>query len=141
MRVPALAAYTLKRLLVLGVAVVICYLLGLRDLWLLAVSLLGSGAISLLLLNKDRDLASSAIFDWSKRFNQRLNSAAAREDEILDALESAEGQHPDAESQSEDQLGKRGKTKGSDGVTYSIGQESQRGPDQAEKGTVAKQPG
>jgi hypothetical protein len=129
MRVPALAAYTLKRLLVLGVAVVICYLLGLRDLWLLVVSLLGSGAISLLLLNKDRDLASSAVFDWSKRFNQRLNSAAAREDEILDALESAEGQYPDAESQSEDQLGKRGKTKGSDGVTYSIGQESQRGPD------------
>jgi hypothetical protein len=115
--------------LVLGVAVVICYLLGLRDLWLLVVSLLGSGAISLLLLNKDRDLASSAVFDWSKRFNQRLNSAAAREDEILDALESAEGQHPDAESQSEDRPGKRGKTKGSDGVTYSVGQESQRGPD------------
>ena len=88
MKAPALAIYTLKRLLVLGVALAVCYALGLRDLWLLVVALLASGAVSLLLLNKDRDKASTAVFAWSKRFNQRVNSAAAREDAILDAIES-----------------------------------------------------
>lgn len=109
MKAPALATYTLKRLLVFGVALLVCYALGLRDLWLLVIALLASGAVSLLLLNKDRDKASSAVFDWSKRVNQRINSAAAREDAILDAMDSRQiedaalnehssrGQNPDRE--------------------------------------------
>jgi len=61
-KLPALATYTAKRLLVLGLVLAVCYLLGLRGLWLIVVALLGSGAISLLLLNKDRDRVSVAVF-------------------------------------------------------------------------------
>lgn len=100
-KLPALVIYTAKRLLVLGLVLAVCYLLGLRGLWLIVVALLGSGAISLLLLNKDRDRVSVAVFDWSKRLNARMNSAAQKEDAILDALYLAEQNEANAKRDSE----------------------------------------
>lgn len=101
MNLPAIVTYTAKRLLVLGLVLAVCYLLGLRGLWLIVVALLGSGAISLLLLNKDRDRLSVAVFDWSKRLNSRMNAAAEKEDALLDALDLAEQNEPNAKAERE----------------------------------------
>lgn len=88
--------YTLKRLALFSVALVIGYALGLRELWLIVLALLVSGAVSLVLLNRDRDGASSQAVSLARRLNQRISDSAAREDAAID---SAVPDDPDSSSQ------------------------------------------
>ena len=72
--------YTLARVALLAATYGIGYLAGLRDLTLLIVAFLGSGALSLFVLSKQRDqLGSSAVGLW-KRINDKIDANTRKED-------------------------------------------------------------
>lgn len=85
--------YTLKRLALFGITLALGYALGLRDLWLIVLALLVSGAVSLVLLNRDRDRASAQAVTLARKLNKRISDSAAKEDAAVDALEFEERKH------------------------------------------------
>jgi hypothetical protein len=83
-------AYTLKRLALFGVTLAVGYALGLRELWLIVIALLVSGAVSLVLLNRDRDGASAQAVSLAQRLNRRISESAAKEDAAIDSAAAQE---------------------------------------------------
>jgi hypothetical protein len=73
--------YTLSRLAVFAVVVGLLALLGLRSYLLVVVALLVSGAVSLVLLNRQRDAMSSAVAGTFRRINDRIDASARAEDD------------------------------------------------------------
>lgn len=72
--------YTLLRVALLLVTAAVLYLLGLRGLWLALVAVLASGVISVVVLMRQRDAASSSLDTRLQRLNARIDEAAATED-------------------------------------------------------------
>ena len=73
-------SYTLARLGLLAVTLGICYLIGLRGLLLIIVGFLGSGLISLLLLNSQRSQLGGRISGYFSGINQKLDANTRKED-------------------------------------------------------------
>jgi hypothetical protein len=63
-----LIQYTIARVLVFAAFLSVFYLLGLRDLALIAVSILVSGIVSLFVLDKTREAAAEKLL---KRFRKK----------------------------------------------------------------------
>lgn len=72
--------YSLQRLLLLGTCLFPLYLIGLRGPMLLIVALLASGALSLFVLNRQRDAMSIGLASRIERWNRRIDEGAAKED-------------------------------------------------------------
>ena len=86
----AFLLYTLLRLaLFVGVAGIL-YLLGMRDLLLLAVALLVSGLVSFAVLSGQRDQMSAALASRKAAFDQRNAERTAAEDAANDAMREAQ---------------------------------------------------
>ena len=73
-------SYTLARLGLLAVTLGICYLIGLRGPLLIIVGFLGSGLISLLLLNSQRSQLGGRISGYFSGINQKLDANTRKED-------------------------------------------------------------
>ena len=76
--------YTFLRLLILLSFLAAGYLVGLRGIALLLVSVLTSGIVSLFVLSKTRDQLSASIFSGFQRVNKRIADAAEKEDKMID---------------------------------------------------------
>ena len=86
----AFLLYTSLRLaLFVGVAGIL-YLLGMRDLLLLAVALVVSGLVSFALLSGQRDQMSAALAARKAAFDQRNAERTAAEDAANDAMREAQ---------------------------------------------------
>lgn len=78
---PSLLVYTGLRLAVfLAVWLLIQWITGLRGLMALALAVVISGAISLLLLNRQRDAMSAGVSRFFRRINERIDASTRAED-------------------------------------------------------------
>ncbi len=73
-------SYTLARLGLLAVTLGIGYLFGLRGPLLIILGFLGSGLISLVLLNSQRSQLGGRISGYFSGINQRLDANTRKED-------------------------------------------------------------
>ena len=73
-------SYTLARFGLLAVTLGIGYLFGLRGPLLIIVGFLGSGLISLVLLNSQRSQLGGRISGYFSGINQRLDANTRKED-------------------------------------------------------------
>jgi Protein of unknown function (DUF4229) len=76
----AAIAYTSARLLLLVAALGVFYLIGARGLLLLVLAAAVSGLISFVVLSRQRDAMSGALFSRFREFRQRLDAGARSED-------------------------------------------------------------
>ncbi len=79
--------YTLLRLAILLAVGAVLYLLGLRELWLILLSFLVSGAISAFVLSRRREGAAFGITAAFRSVNARIDASARAEDEDDDLEE------------------------------------------------------
>ena len=73
-------SYTLARLGLLAVTLGIGYLFGLRGPLLIILGFLGSGLLSLVLLNSQRSQLGGRISGYFSRINQKLDANTRKED-------------------------------------------------------------
>ena len=59
---------------------IVQWLTGLRGLMALALAIVISGAISLLLLNRQRDAMSTKVTSFFRRINERIDASTRAED-------------------------------------------------------------
>jgi len=76
--------YTFLRLLILLSFLAVGYLVGLRGIALLLVSVLTSGIVSLFVLSRTRDQVSTSISVLFQGINNRISRAAEKEDNMID---------------------------------------------------------
>lgn len=82
--------YSLLRLVILlAVWGLIAWLSPLKGLWALALALLISGAISLFVLNRQRDEMSMGVARFFTGINERIEASARAEDPVLEQGESS----------------------------------------------------
>jgi Mn2+/Fe2+ NRAMP family transporter len=74
-------AYTTARILLFVAATGLIYLVGARGLLLLALALLASGAVSYVLLSRQRDAMAGALVNRFRSFRERIDDGAKAEDE------------------------------------------------------------
>lgn len=72
--------YTFARIALLAVVYGIGYLAGLRDLPLLVMAFLGSGVLSLVVLNRQRDAFGGRVAGFFARINDRIEANTRKED-------------------------------------------------------------
>ena len=89
--------YTLSRVLLFVAVFGVLYFLGARDLVLIVLAFLISGAISLVLLSRQRDAMSSSVTGTFRRINERIEASSRAEDE-----DDGEGEDEDGEGEGED---------------------------------------
>lgn len=73
--------YNVARLGLLAVALLVFYLLGFRDLALLLVAFLVSGAVSYVVLFRLRGSAQGSLFSAYRRMSDRIDEGSRREDD------------------------------------------------------------
>ena len=73
-------SYTLARLGLLAITLGIGYLFGLRGPLLIILGFLGSGLLSLVLLNSQRSQLGGRISGYFARINQKLDANTRKED-------------------------------------------------------------
>ncbi len=76
----ATLAYTTARILLFVASVGLIYLAGVRGLLLLVLALLASGAVSYILLSRQRDAMAGALTSRLSSFRRRLDAGAKAED-------------------------------------------------------------
>ncbi len=74
-------SYTMLRLVLFFVALILMYLAGARGLLLFGVALLVSGIVSFIALSRQRDAMAGALTGRMRGFRQRLNDGARAEDQ------------------------------------------------------------
>ncbi|NBO25801.1 MAG: DUF4229 domain-containing protein [Actinobacteria bacterium] len=72
--------YTLARLGLLGLTLGIGYLFGLRGPLLIILGFLGSGLLSLVLLNNQRSQLGGRVSGYFSRINQKIDANTRKED-------------------------------------------------------------
>lgn len=93
--------YTLARLGLLGLFLVVGYFAGLRGYILIIVSFLVSAIASLFLLDTLRDRVSTGVFSMKKKIDDRIDAATAAEDAWID--EQLRKQEGDTQQQAKDE--------------------------------------
>ena len=81
---------TLRFAILIGVGVV-CYLLGLRELPLLIIAFVVSGALSLFVLDRQRDALGASVGGLFAHINRRIEANSRSEDFDDDAPTDADG--------------------------------------------------
>jgi Flp pilus assembly protein TadB len=77
----AFAVYTLLRLVLLvAIWILIAWITPVKGLWALALALLVSGAVSLFLLDRQRDAMSIGVARFFSGINERIEASARAED-------------------------------------------------------------
>ncbi len=74
-------AYTSARVLLLVAALGVFYLIGARGLLLLVLAAAVSGLISFVVLSRQRDAMSGALFSRVRELRERLDTGARSEDQ------------------------------------------------------------
>jgi Mn2+/Fe2+ NRAMP family transporter len=77
----ATLAYTTARILLFVAATGLIYLAGARGLLLLALALLASGAVSYMVLSRQRDAMAGALARRLGSFRSRISEGAGTEDD------------------------------------------------------------
>jgi len=77
----AALAYTSARVLLLVAALGVFYLIGARGLLLLVLAAAVSGLISFIVLSRQRDAMSGALFSWVRELRERLDTGTRSEDQ------------------------------------------------------------
>ena len=72
--------YSLLRLVLLMATGALCYLLGLRGVYLLLVAFLVSGVLSLFMLDRQRDVLGQKVGGIFSGINKRIDASARAED-------------------------------------------------------------
>lgn len=72
--------YTLARLGLLVVTFGLAWLAGLRGIWLYALAFLGSGVISLLVLDNQRASMGGSVANFFTRINDKIDANTRKED-------------------------------------------------------------
>jgi len=72
--------YTLARIALLAAVYGIGYLAGLRDITLLVMAFLGSGLLSFVVLNRQRDAFGGRVAGYFTRINERIDANTRKED-------------------------------------------------------------
>lgn len=80
-----MARYTVLRLLVFLGALMVCYLVGLRDFAMVAVAALASGVLSYFILRLPREEMTEQVVQRVDRRRQRQEAASAADDAAEDA--------------------------------------------------------
>lgn len=76
----AFIRYTTLRLAMLILVGGIAYLVGLRGLPLAVVAFLGSGVVSFIVLDRQRDALGQSVGGWFQRMNARIDADTRKED-------------------------------------------------------------
>lgn len=76
----AFIRYTTLRFAVLLAVGFVCYLFGLRDVMLLIVAFVGSGILSLVVLDRQRDAFGASLGGVFTRINDRIEASSRAED-------------------------------------------------------------
>ncbi len=76
----AFLRYSTLRFVVLLVVGGVCYLAGLRGFALLLVAFIGSGVMSLFVLNRQRDALGASVGGLVSHINARIDASARAED-------------------------------------------------------------
>lgn len=76
----AFIRYTTLRLAILLAVGVVAYFFGLRDVMLLIVAFLGSGILSFILLDRQRDALGESVGSVFTRINSRIEANTKSED-------------------------------------------------------------
>jgi Protein of unknown function (DUF4229) len=77
----ATIAYTTARILLFVAATGLLYLAGARGILLLCLGLLASGAVSYMLLSRQRDAMAAALANRFRTLRSRLDTGAKAEDD------------------------------------------------------------
>ncbi len=97
-RVKSLVIYTgLRLLLWLGVWAILQFLTPVKGVFALVISLLLSGAISIVVLDRQRDAMSEGVGAFFTRINDRIEKSAAAEDYWQEPESSGPGEQPSSE--------------------------------------------
>jgi hypothetical protein len=86
--------YTTARAGLFAVTLVVLYLAGMRQLFLLLVAVLVSGILSYVLLGRLRDEMSSSVVERGQAFRARMRARTTAEDEADDARRAASDEPP-----------------------------------------------
>ena len=73
-------SYTLARIVLLAIFLGLGYLAGLRGAILLILSFLGSGLVSLIVLNNQRSQLGARIANYFSRINAKIDANSRKED-------------------------------------------------------------
>lgn len=73
-------AYTIARFGLLAAALVVGYVSGLRGLWLYAGAFIGSGVLSLVLLDRQRNAMGNKVTGYFDKLNDKIDASASKED-------------------------------------------------------------
>jgi hypothetical protein len=133
----AVIVYTLLRILLFAaVWVVVELLTPIHGVWAAAAAIVMSGAISLILLDRQRGKVGQAAGGFFGRINQRIESSARAEDEALDAADAALAQREqDAQGQAVAEQQDPGALEGGDeGGTESATEDQAQGSDRQQAG-------
>ncbi len=85
--------YTTWRLAIFIVVLVVLYLVGLRDVWLIVFAFLLSGIASIFVLNRRRQQAVGGLTSVFRKVNDRIDaSATAEDDDYLGGPSAAAGE-------------------------------------------------
>lgn len=83
--------YTLLRFLLVALVGAVLYLVGVRGIWLIIFAFLVSGVISMVVLNRRREVAAVGVTTAIQRVNARIDATSRAEDDLAD-----DGLPPDA---------------------------------------------
>lgn len=72
--------YTLARFGLLAATLVVGYIAGLRGLWLYVGAFIGSGALSLVLLDRQRNAMGNKVTGYFEKLNDKIDESARKED-------------------------------------------------------------
>jgi hypothetical protein len=76
--------YTLLRFLLVALVGGVLYLAGVRGIWLILFAFLISGVISVVALNRRREIAAVGVTTAIQRVNARIDAGSRAEDETAD---------------------------------------------------------
>lgn len=72
--------YTLARFGLLAATLTVGYLAGLHGLWLLVSAFIGSGALSLIMLDRQRNAMGQKVNNYFSKLNEKIDASASKED-------------------------------------------------------------
>ncbi len=97
--------YTTWRIAIFVVTLVVLYLVGLRDVWLLVLAFLISGVVSIFVLNRRRQQAVGGFTSVFRRMNDRIDASTRAEDDDYVGYSAADSGKADDGSAKDNEAG------------------------------------
>lgn len=73
-------SYTLARFGLLAATLAVGYIAGMRGIWLFVSAFIGSGALSLVMLDRQRNAMGNKVSGYFTKLNEKIDASASKED-------------------------------------------------------------